>query len=74
MNVHLTLKNEATKPAASNFLQQQDRFDQFIDYYNNERPHQALDMKYPAELYAISPRPLRDWASSTIRSMTGPPP
>jgi len=57
--MHLTLKNEATKPAASNFLQQQDRFDQFIDYYNNERPHQALDMKYPAELYAISPRPYK---------------
>ena len=56
----LTLKNEATKPAASNFLQQQDRFDQFIDYYNNElRPHQALDMKYPAELYAISARPYK---------------
>ena len=55
--MHLTLKIEATKPASDNFLQQQDRFDNFIDYYNNERPHQALDMKYPAELYASSPRP-----------------
>jgi putative transposase len=55
--MHLTLKIEATKPASDNFLQQQDRFDHFIDYYNNERPHQALDMKYPAELYASSPRP-----------------
>ena len=25
--------------------------------FNFERPHQALSMKYPAELYAPSPRP-----------------
>jgi putative transposase len=41
--MHLTLNKEATKPAANNFLQQQGRFDQFIDYFNEERPHQALD-------------------------------
>jgi putative transposase len=29
--MHLTLKLEATKPAAKNFLQQQARFDDFID-------------------------------------------
>jgi putative transposase len=49
--MHLTLKKEATKPAARNFLQQQARFDKFIDIFNNERPHEALDMKYPAEVY-----------------------
>jgi putative transposase len=32
--MHLTLKKEATKPAASNFLQQQARFDKFIDVFN----------------------------------------
>ena len=48
--MHLALKREATKPAACNFLQQA-RFDDFIDEYNNERPHQALDMKFPAEFY-----------------------
>jgi putative transposase len=57
--MHLTLKKEATKPAAQNFLQQQAKFDEFITGYNRERPHQALDMKYPAELYAISPRKYR---------------
>jgi transposase InsO family protein len=36
--LHLTLKKEATKPAAANFLQQQARFDKFIDVFNNERP------------------------------------
>jgi putative transposase len=57
--MHLTLKKEATKPAAHNFLQQQAKFDDFIDCYNRERPHQALNMKYPAELYRPSPRPYR---------------
>ena len=57
--MHLTLKKEATKPAAHNLLQQQARFDDFIDCYNHERPHQALDMRYPGELYAASLRPYR---------------
>jgi len=55
--MHLTLKKEATKPAARNLLQQQDRFDRFIEEYNTERPHQALGMKYPAEIYTPSARP-----------------
>jgi putative transposase len=38
--MHLTLKLETTKPAGNNFLQQQAKFDDFIDCYNNERPHQ----------------------------------
>jgi putative transposase len=57
--MHLTLKKEATKPAAQNFLQQQAKFDDFIDCYNHERPHQALGMKYPAELYRPSLHPYR---------------
>ena len=54
--MHLTLKQEATKPAAFNFLQQQERFDDFIEVYNNERPHQALDGAYPGDLYTPSAR------------------
>jgi putative transposase len=54
--MHLTLKKEATKPAAGNFLVQQARFDDFIDYYNTERPHQALNMRMPAENYKKSSR------------------
>ena len=57
--MHLTLKIEATKPAGKNFLQQQARFDDFIDSYNDERPHQALGMQYPAERYQPSSRPYR---------------
>jgi len=54
--MHLTLKKEATRPASFNFLQQQERFDQFIEVYNNERPHQALAGKYPGKLYTPSAR------------------
>jgi putative transposase len=56
--LHLTLKKEATKPPATNFLQQQAKFDRFIEGYNQERPHLALNMKYPAELYRASPAAL----------------
>jgi len=54
--MHLTLKQETTKPASDNFLKQQERFDKFIDYYNDERPHQGIDMKYPSEIYKPSDR------------------
>src|SRR5690606_8642080 len=54
--MHLTLKTETTKPAAFNLLQQQERFDRFIEVYNNERPHQALKGAYPGEIYTPSPR------------------
>jgi putative transposase len=57
--MHLTLKKEATKPAAKNFLQQQGKFDHFMEEYNQERPHQAIGMKYPAELYVSSSRPYK---------------
>ena len=57
--MHLTLKLETTKPAGQNFLQQQARFDDFIDSYNSERPHQALGMRCPAEFYRPSRRSYR---------------
>ena len=57
--MHLTLKKEATRPAARNFLQQQARFDDFLEEFNQERPHQALAMQCPAELYQPSARSYR---------------
>jgi len=57
--MHLTLKKEATRPPGMNSLQQQARFDAFVDEFNTERPHEALAMKTPAEAYAPSPRPYR---------------
>jgi putative transposase len=57
--MHLTLKKDATKPAAANFLQQQARFDAFVTCFNQERPHQALAMKVPADVYTPSARVYR---------------
>lgn len=54
--MHLTLKKETTKPAGLNFLQQQARFDDFMEIFNKERPHEALDMKCPAEVYQPATR------------------
>ena len=54
--MHLTLKKEATKPASFNFLQQQGRFDEFMEVYNNDRPHQGLGGMYPREVYTPSAR------------------
>ena len=54
--MHLTLKKETTKPAGQNFLQQQEKFDYFVEEFNMERPHEALDMKYPSEVYESSNR------------------
>lgn len=55
--MHLTLKKETTRPAGSNFLQQQAKFDAFVQEFNTERPHEALAMKCPAEVYTPSARP-----------------
>lgn len=55
--MHLTLKKEATKPPGQNIFQQQAKLDEFLDSYNNQRPHQALDMKLPCEIYTPSTRP-----------------
>jgi transposase InsO family protein len=55
-SMHLTLKKEATRPPGFNSQQQQDRFDAFVREFNTERPHEALDMKCPAERYLASTR------------------
>ena len=54
--MHRTLKAETTRPAGSNSLQQQARFDAFISEFNDERPHEAIEMKTPAEVYTPSSR------------------
>jgi hypothetical protein len=42
-----------------NSLQQQAKFDAFVQEFNTERPHEAIAMKRPADLYVPSPRPFR---------------
>jgi len=55
--LHLTLKKEATKPAAANFLQQQARFDDFLEVFTQQPPNEALGMKCPAEVYQLRGSP-----------------
>lgn len=52
--MHKTLKAEATIPPSPNILSQQERFDCFRNIFNSERPHQALEMKSPADVYQRS--------------------
>jgi putative transposase len=40
-------------------LQQQARFDEFVERFNHHRPHQALAMKVPADVYVRSARVYR---------------
>jgi len=54
--MHLTLKLDTTRPASGNLLQQQEKFDLFRDIYNQERPHESLEMKCPSEFYQPSGR------------------
>lgn len=54
--MHRTLKAQTSRPPAAEASEQQDRFDAFRRHYNEERPHEALGQRPPAELYASSPR------------------
>jgi transposase InsO family protein len=55
--MHRTLKSETARPPRSNLLQQQERFDAFVEEFNDQRPHEALGMKCPGDLYHSSSRP-----------------
>ena len=54
--MHRTLKQEATIPPASSLRDQQRKLDHFREEFNQERPHEALGMKRPAEVYQASDR------------------
>ena len=56
--MHRDLKAEATKPPSANFSAQQKRFERWRHQYNYERPHEALDMLRPGEIYRPSARRL----------------
>ena len=54
--MHRTLKEEATIPPASSLRAQQKKFDQFREEFNQVRPHEAIGMKRPEEIYQASER------------------
>ena len=54
--MHRTLKQEAAQPPAADRRKQQAELDRFRQEYNELRPHEALGMRTPAEVYQPSPR------------------
>lgn len=58
--MHLTLKQETTRPPRANLLAQQEEFDKFIKIFNEERPHEGLKNKYPTEVYRPSEKIFKD--------------
>jgi transposase InsO family protein len=49
--MHRTLKAATAQPPQANLRQQQKAFDEFRHEYNQERPHEALGQRPPAEVY-----------------------
>ena len=56
--MHRDLKAEVASRPAPNMRAQQKRFDRWRDEYNHDRPHEALDMLRPAEIYKGSAKRL----------------
>lgn len=75
---HLTLKNETATPPRGTLTAQIRRMDEFIEEYNYERPHEALNMNTPASCYTASNRqwdgvlrsPEYDSSEGLIRKVT----
>lgn len=57
--MHRTLKAETTRPPAASAGEQQKRFDAFRQYYNEDRPHEALDQTPPAQHWHAPTRPFK---------------
>lgn len=54
--MHKTLKADTVTSPAKTLAAQQARFNAFQKDYNEERPHEALQMRTPSECYYRSPR------------------
>jgi transposase InsO family protein len=54
--MHRTLKAATAAPPRANLRRQQEAFDGFRREYNEERPHEALGQRTPAELYEPAAR------------------
>jgi transposase InsO family protein len=58
--MHKDLKAEATRPPSATLSAQQRRFERWQRIYNQLRPHEALGMRKPAQIYHRSQRRLRE--------------
>ena len=55
--MHRDLKAACAKPSAYDLKAQQRRLNRFVKEYNHIRPHEALNMKTPAQAHNFSTRP-----------------
>lgn len=58
--MHRDLKAEATQPPSVNLYAQQRRFERWQHTFNYERPHEGLEMQFPADFYQPSERRLSE--------------
>ena len=56
--MHRTLKAECCRSPSANRYAQQQRFDRWKKEFNQERPHEALGMRFPNDVYQPSDRRL----------------
>ncbi len=56
--MHRTMKEECCKPPSANPEAQQQRMDRWRRQFNHDRPHEALGMRVPADVYQPSARRL----------------
>lgn len=54
--MHRSLEEAVMQPPAATLRQQQRRLEQFRQQYNQERPHEGLQWRVPAELYGRAQR------------------
>jgi putative transposase len=74
--MHRVLKAETTRPASEHRRAQQRRTSRWVKIYNQVRPHQALGLRPPAEIYRPGRREQRrlklsypsDWVVRRVRS------
>ncbi len=58
--MHQELKAETTRPPAYRLAGQQVLFDEFVETYNEIRPHEAIGQRRPRDLWHPSPRAFPD--------------
>lgn len=61
--MHKDLKASCCKPSSFNLRIQNRRMNSFVKEYNDERPHESLEMKMPSEVHTHSKR---EWKEKVI--------